>query len=143
VRFGDPETQVILPLLETDLLDVMMAVTEGRLSQVELSWRDEVALSVVLASGGYPGTYAKGKAIRGLEEAGGIEGVTVYHAGTAIDAGGRVVTSGGRVLDVTAVAPTFIEARDRAYRAVDAISFEDMHFRTDIGLKAIRARGES
>lgn len=143
VRFGDPETQVILPLLETDLLDVMMAVTEGRLSEIELAWRDEVALSVVLASGGYPGAYPKGRPIRGLEEAGEIEGVTVYHAGTAMDAGGRPVTSGGRVLNVTAVAPTFIEARDRAYRAVDAISFEDMHFRTDIGLKAIRARGEA
>jgi phosphoribosylamine-glycine ligase len=102
-----------------------------------------VALSVVLASGGYPGMYEKGKPIRGLEEAGKIEGVTVYHAGTVNDASGQPVTSGGRVLNVTAVAPTFVEARDRAYRAVDAISFEDMHFRTDIGLKAIRARGEA
>ncbi|MHB1136781.1 MAG: phosphoribosylamine--glycine ligase [Coriobacteriia bacterium] len=142
-RFGDPETQVLLPLLKTDLLDVMRAVAEGRLDEIELEWRDEVALSVVLASGGYPGSYAKGRLIKGLEEASSIEGVTVYHAGTALDAEGHLTTAGGRVLDVTAVAPTFAEARDRAYRAVDVISFEDMHYRTDIGLKALRARGEA
>ncbi len=142
-RFGDPETQVLLPMLQTDLLDIMQAVAEGRLHDVELEWRDGVALSVVLASGGYPGTYAKGKTISGLVEASLMEGVTIYHAGTALSTDGRLVTAGGRVLNVTAVAPTYAEARDRAYRAVDAISFEDMHYRTDIGLKALHARGEA
>ena len=140
-RFGDPETQVLLPLLETDLLDVMRAVAEGRLGEIELTWRDGVALSVVLAAGGYPVAYDKGAAINGLDEAGRIEGVTVYHAGTAIDPTGRLVTAGGRVLNVTAVAPSFSEARSRAYQAVDLIRFDNMHYRTDIGLKALHARG--
>jgi phosphoribosylamine--glycine ligase len=142
-RFGDPETQVLLPLLETDLLDVMLAVAEGRLGEIELTWRDGVALSVVLAAGGYPVAYDKGAAINGLDEARRIEGVTVYHAGTAIDPTGRLVTAGGRVLNVTAVAPSFSEARSRAYQAVDLIRFDNMHYRTDIGLKALHARGEA
>ena len=142
-RFGDPETQVLLPLLKTDLLDVMRAVAEGRLSEIELEWHDGVALSVVLAAGGYPIAYDTGAVINGLEEAAKIEGVTVYHAGTALDPAGRLVTAGGRVLNVTAVAPSFSEARDRAYRAVDIIRFANMHYRTDIGLKALRARGEA
>lgn len=138
-RFGDPETQVLLPLLETDLLDVLLATAEGRLAEVELAWRDGFAVSVVLASEGYPGSYSTGKPITGLKEAAAIEGVTVFHAGTALDANGELVTAGGRVLNVTAVAPTFAEARDRAYRAVDCISFEGMQFRTDIGLGALRS----
>lgn len=140
-RFGDPETQVLLPLLETDLLDVFLAVADARLHDVELHWRNEVAVSVVLASGGYPGVYETGKVIKGLEEAERIEGVTVYHAGTALGDKGEVLTAGGRVLDVTAVAPSFAEARDRAYRAVRAISFEGMQYRTDIGSKAIETEG--
>lgn len=142
-RFGDPETQVLLPLLETDLVDVLLATAEGRLSEIELSWRDGYAVSVVLASGGYPGTYSTGMSIWGLDEAAAIEGVTVFHAGTERDANGNYVTAGGRVLNVTAVAPTFAEARDRAYRAVDCISFEHMHFRTDIGLRALRASDDA
>lgn len=138
-RFGDPETQVLLPLLETDLIDIMLATAEGRLAEIELSWRDGYAVSVVLASGGYPGTYATGKGITGLDEASAIEGVTIFHAGTTRDANGTYLTAGGRVLNVTAVAPTFAEARDRAYRAVDCINFEHMHFRTDIGLRALHA----
>jgi phosphoribosylamine--glycine ligase len=138
-RFGDPETQVLLPLLETDLLDVLLATAEGRLSEVELEWRDGFAVSVVLASDGYPGVCYTGRTITGLDEAAAIEGVTVFHAGTALDANGELVTAGGRVLDVTAVAPTFAEARDRAYRAVDCIYFEGMHYRTDIGLRALRS----
>lgn len=138
-RFGDPETQVLLPLLETDLLDVLLATAEGRLSEIELEWRDGFAVSVVLASDGYPGVYPTGKVITGLEEAAAIEGVTVFHAGTALTPEGALVTSGGRVLNVTAVAPTFAEARDRAYRAVDCIYFEGMHYRTDIGLRALRS----
>jgi phosphoribosylamine--glycine ligase len=138
-RFGDPETQVLLPLLETDLLDVMLAVAEERLAEVDLAWRDASAVSVVLASGGYPGTYATGKVIAGIEDAERVEGVTVYHAGTTRDPDGTVRTAGGRVLDVTAVAPTFAEARSRAYEAVSRISFEGMHFRTDIGARALAA----
>ncbi len=138
-RFGDPETQVLLPLLKTDLLDVLLATAEGRLSEIELEWRDGFAVSVVLASDGYPGAYRTGKTITGLDEAAAIEGVTIFHAGTALDANGELVTAGGRVLNVTAVAPTFAEARDRAYRAVDCIYFEGMHFRTDIGLRALRS----
>jgi phosphoribosylamine--glycine ligase len=138
-RFGDPETQVLLPLLETDLLDVMLAVVEGRLAEVDLTWRDASAVSVVLASGGYPGTYETGKVITGIEDAERVEGVTVYHAGTTRDPDGTVRTAGGRVLDVTAVAPTFAEARSRAYEAVSRISFEGMHFRTDIGARALAA----
>jgi phosphoribosylamine--glycine ligase len=139
VRFGDPETQVLLPLLETDLVDIMLACAGGRLAEIELAWREGFAVSVVLASGGYPGDYDTGKPISGLEEAAAIEGVTVYHAGTERGDDGSLVTSGGRVLNVTAVAPTFAEARDRAYRAVDRIAFEGMHYRTDIGLRALRA----
>lgn len=143
VRFGDPETQVLLPLLKTDLIDVMMATAEGRLHEIELEWRDEVAVCVVLASGGYPAESTPGKIITGIDDAAGIEGVTIYHAGTARMSDGTLLTSGGRVLNVTAVAPSFNEARDRAYQAVDRISFEDMHFRTDIGLKAIASAGEA
>ncbi len=141
VRFGDPETQVLLPLLQTDLIDVMLASAQGRLGEIDLEWSDDVAVSVVLASGGYPGGYTTGKLIKGLDAASAIEGVTVFHAGTQLTREGTV-TAGGRVLNVTAVAPTFAEARDRAYQAVDLIYFDDMHFRTDIGLRALQAAGE-
>lgn len=138
-RFGDPETQVLLPLLETDLLDVMLAVAEERLADVDLTWRDASAVSVVLASGGYPGTYETGKVITGIEDAEQVEGVTVYHAGTTRAPDGTVRTAGGRVLNVTAIAPTFAEARSRAYEAASHISFEGMHYRTDIGARALAA----
>lgn len=137
VRFGDPEAQVVLPRLKTDLVDVMLAVTSGTLSDLTLEWRDEAALTVVLASGGYPDAYEKGKPISGIEEAEAVPGVTVYHAGTKRGDNGALVTDGGRVLDVTAVAPTLREARDRAYEAVSRISFERMHYRTDIGARAL------
>ena len=136
-RFGDPETQVLLPRLRTDLVDVMLAVVEGRLGEIALEWTDDVAVSVVLASGGYPGEYETGKAISGLKEAAAVPGVIIYHAGTRLDDQGVLVTSGGRVLNVTAAAPTFAEARERAYEAVSLISFEGMQYRTDIGLKAL------
>jgi phosphoribosylamine--glycine ligase len=136
-RFGDPETQVIMPMLETDLLDVLVAVADGTLADVELSWRGGACVTVVMAAGGYPGSYVSGKVITGIDDAEGIEGVTVYHAGTAINDDGDLVTAGGRVLDVTAVAPTFAEARERAYAAVDRIGFEGMHFRRDIGTRAL------
>jgi phosphoribosylamine--glycine ligase len=136
-RFGDPETQVLLPLLETDLAEVMLAVAERRLGAIELDFSPEACVSVVLASGGYPGDYETGKVITGIEKANAMPGVTVYHAGTRLDEEGRFVTAGGRVLNVTAVAPTFSEARDLAYAAVDKIAFEGMFFRRDIGLRAL------
>ncbi|MCE5204178.1 MAG: phosphoribosylamine--glycine ligase [Actinomycetia bacterium] len=137
-RFGDPEAQVVLPRLKTDLVDVMRATIEGRLDQIQLEWRDEAAVSVVLASGGYPGGYETGKPIHGLAEASGLPGVIVFHAGTKLQDDGILVTSGGRVLDVTALAPTLAQARERAYEAVARISFEGIQYRTDIGLKALQ-----
>ena len=139
VRFGDPETQVILPRLQTDLAEVLLACATGRLGEIELSWTSHVAVSVVVASGGYPDSYETGKSISGLDAAAGIEGVTVYHAGTKV-ADGSTVTSGGRVLNVTAVAPDFETAIARAYKAVDLISFDGAFHRTDIGRKALRGR---
>lgn len=139
-RFGDPETQVILPRLENDLVDVMLACAEQRLDEVELSWRDEWAVAVVLTSAGYPGSYEKGKVITGIEDADALDGVTVYHAGTAVTDTGELVTSGGRVLAVTALGDTFEAARDLAYAACEKIDFEGKTLRHDIGLKALRGR---
>ncbi len=139
-RFGDPETQVVLPRMKVDLVDVFLACDAGNLSADDVQWDDDWAVSVVLTSAGYPGSYEKGKAITGIDEANAQPGVTVYHAGTALDANGDTVTAGGRVLDVTAVAPTFDEARKNAYAACDLIDFEGKTFRTDIGMKAIKGR---
>lgn len=139
-RFGDPETQVILPRLENDLVEVMLACAEKRLGEVELSWRDEWAVSVVLTSAGYPGSYEKGKVITGVEDAEAMENVTVYHAGTAVTEGGELVTSGGRVINVTALGDTFEGARDLAYAACEKIDFEGKTLRRDIGLRALRGR---
>ena len=135
-RFGDPETQVVLPRMKADLLDVFMACDNGTLTPDMVSWDDDWAVSVVLTSAGYPGAYEKGKVITGIEKAEEMEGVTVYHAGTAV-ADGELVTAGGRVLDVTAVAPTFEEARERAYKACELIGFEGKTYRSDIGLRAV------
>lgn len=139
-RFGDPETQVILPRLKNDLVDVMLACAEQRLDEVELSWRDEWAVAVVLTSAGYPGSYEKGKVITGVEDADALDEVTVYHAGTAVTDTGELVTSGGRVLAVTALGDTFEAARDLAYAACEKIDFEGKTLRHDIGLKALRGR---
>ena len=139
-RFGDPETQVILPRLKNDLVEVMMACATQTLAEVDLAWADEYAVSVVLTSAGYPGSYEKGKVITGIEDAEALEAVTVYHAGTAINEAGELVTSGGRVLDVTAMAPTFAEARERAYAACEKIGFEGKTFRRDIGARALKGR---
>lgn len=139
-RFGDPETQVILPRLKNDLVDVMLACAEQRLDDVELSWRDEWAVAVVLTSAGYPGSYEKGKVITGVEDADALDGVTVYHAGTAVTDTGELVTSGGRVLAVTALGDTFEAARNLAYAACEKIDFEGKTLRHDIGLKALRGR---
>jgi phosphoribosylamine--glycine ligase len=135
-RFGDPESQVILPLFEGDLAEVMYEACEGRLGEVRFSNSRNAAACIVVASGGYPDSYKKGYPIEGLEKA-KEQGCVVYHAGTKLD-GGRVVTSGGRVLGVTAVAPTLEGALDQAYRGVAAIGFKDAFHRTDIGKKGLQ-----
>lgn len=135
-RFGDPETQVVLPLLESDLFAVMRAVTDGRLADVPVVFGKGAAACVVLASGGYPQKYATGKPISGLEEA--EKTACVYHAGTKLE-DGQIVTSGGRVLGVTATAETLAEAVDKAYAAAGCIAFEGAHMRRDIGRRALAA----
>jgi phosphoribosylamine--glycine ligase len=139
-RFGDPETQVVLPLLQSDLLEVMLACANGELHGMRLEWSDNWAVSVVLASAGYPGSYETGKLITGVEKAESLEGVTVYHAGTRRAADGTLATAGGRVLNVTALAATFEEARARAYAACELIDFEGKYYRRDIGERALRGR---
>ena len=138
-RFGDPETQVVLPLLKSDLLRVMLACTEGKLSETPVEFSSESAACVILASGGYPEHYEKGKEISGLEN-GQLPGgeAVVYHAGTARK-DGRLATSGGRVLGVTATAPDLKTALEKAYAAADNISFEGLHRRSDIGRRALEA----
>jgi len=136
VRFGDPETQVILPRIAGDLLPAFQGCVDGTLSDALLEWRDDHCVTIVMASGGYPGSYEKGKVISGLDEAGALEDVTVFHAGTRMD-GDAVVTSGGRVLGVTACGSDLRAAVDRAYEAVAAISFEGAQNRTDIAAKAL------
>lgn len=136
-RFGDPETQVVLPRMHADLVETFLACDNGTLDQVSVTWEDDWAVSVVLASAGYPGSYESGKRITGIAEAAAQSGITVYHAGTKIDEQGEFVTAGGRVLAVTAVAPTFAEARANAYAACDIIDFEGKQFRTDIGARAL------
>lgn len=138
-RFGDPETEVVLPLLDSDLLDLLQACAEGRLEGRQVTWRPGSAVTVVLASGGYPGAYQTGKPITGLEAAGAQPGVVVFHAGTATR-DGEVVTAGGRVLAVSAVGATFAEAIDRAYAGVEQIDFEGRHYRTDIAAR-VRSAG--
>jgi phosphoribosylamine--glycine ligase len=141
VRFGDPETQVVLVRLETDLAEVMLATSTGDLDGIALSWTSHVAVTVVIASGGYPGNYETGKVISGLDAAGAVTGVTVFHAGTALNEAGEVVTAGGRVLTVTGMGPDFETARARAYEAVGLISFEGAFSRTDIAARAVGGRG--
>lgn len=137
VRFGDPETQAVLPRLRSDLFDVCMAVVEGRLSSVKLEWDARPAVCVVMASGGYPGTYHKHLPITGLEAVEKLQDVIVFHAGTE-ERKGAIVTNGGRVLGVTALGRTMPETIERAYHAVEQIHFEHAHFRWDIGAKAVR-----
>mgnify|MGYP001075956027 CR=1 FL=1 len=137
-RFGDPETQVVIPRLQSDLLGVLAATAAGKLGGVQLEWSEQVAACVVIASGGYPGSYEKGRLISGLDEAAALDSVKVYHAGTTAE-DGKVYTSGGRVLGVTALGDDFDDAFDRAYAAVDMISFEGMYCRRDIGRRARRS----
>ena len=133
-RFGDPEAQVVLPLLKTDLFDVMQAIWEKRLGQLEVQFSDESAACVVLASGGYPAGYETGIAIDGLDANGQVEGAAVYHAGTKRE-DGVYKTAGGRVLGVTCVAPDSASALAHAYRAAEKIRFDGMHMRRDIGAR--------
>ena len=137
VRFGDPETQPILARLKSDLLEVLLAVCNGTLDQITLEWDRRPAVCVVMASGGYPGDYEKGKKIVGLQEAQQLEDVIVFHAGTK-DMDGDIVTNGGRVLGVTALGQTIRDAKERAYRAVDKIKFDGAYCRRDIADKAIK-----
>jgi len=137
VRFGDPETQPILMRMKGDLLEVMLAVCDGKLDKINIQWDPRPAVCVVMSSGGYPGDYEKGKVIEGLDEAAKMKGVMVFHAGTAKQ-DGRVVTNGGRVLGVTALGDTIAEAQARAYEAVDAIRFEGAYCRRDIADKALK-----
>ncbi|MCH8918718.1 MAG: phosphoribosylamine--glycine ligase [Proteobacteria bacterium] len=136
VRFGDPECQVLVLRLRSDLLPALLAAREGGLKHFDLRWRDEAALSVVMAAKGYPGAYGKGSEIRGIEAADAIDGVKVFHAGTKAE-DGKLLAVGGRVLNVTALAPTIAEAQAKAYRAVDAIDWPGGFCRRDIGFRAV------
>ena len=131
-RFGDPETQVVLPRLKTDFARIVKAVAEEKLAEVDIQWDEGASACVVMASGGYPGSYPKGLEIAGLDENGQAAGATVYHAGTKYE-DGRFLTNGGRVLGVTALGATLEEALDKAYAAVGTISFEGAMYRKDIG----------
>lgn len=135
-RFGDPETQVVLPRMKSDIVEVMQACIDGTLDRIGLEFEDNAAVCVVIASGGYPGSYEKGKVITGLDAFEGREGYYCFHAGTAFDQDGKTVTSGGRVLGVTALGGTLKEARANAYRAAEWVNFDGMYMRHDIG-KAI------
>jgi phosphoribosylamine--glycine ligase len=135
-RFGDPETQVILPLLESDLVDVIEACLAGRLAEGVVRWQAGAAATVVAASEGYPGSYPKGHEIRGVAEAEALPGVAVYQAGTRLADDGRLLTDGGRVLAVTGVGNDLPAALSRAYVGIERIHFPGMHYRGDIGAKA-------
>lgn len=135
-RFGDPETQPVLLRLDTDLMDISMAIADEKLSDVDISWKDEASVCVVLASKGYPGKYEKGKIISGLNDAKTMDDVVVFHAGTAFN-NNEIITNGGRVLGVTALGKDIKTAKDRAYEAVKKIHFDGMHYRKDISDKAL------
>ncbi len=136
-RFGDPETQVLMPRLEGDWLDSLCACANGTLSETPLRWKNEAAVCVVMASGGYPGSYEKGKPISGIEQAESQEGIVVFHAGTK-KSGDTLVTSGGRVLGVTALGQDLAAARQRAYEAVSCIHWQGQFHREDIAQDAVQ-----
>jgi phosphoribosylamine--glycine ligase len=135
-RFGDPETQALLPRMKSDLLPLLEATIDGKIDTCAIEWDTRAAVTVVLASAGYPGKYETGKPISGLKDAGKLEGVQVFHAGTK-SAGGEIKTAGGRVLAVTAIGSNIDDARERAYQAVSRIHFENCHYRRDIAFSAI------
>ncbi|MFH0847719.1 MAG: phosphoribosylamine--glycine ligase [Chloroflexota bacterium] len=131
-RFGDPETQVILPRLKTDLVDVMLAVIESRLDKIKVEWSEDACVAVVMASGGYPGSYKTGFPITGLDKV--DKDVTVFHAGTKVGTSGEILTAGGRVLNVAATGKTLAEAREKVYANIQKINFNGAHYRKDIAL---------
>ena len=134
-RFGDPETQVILPRLKTDLVDIFEACIDGCLDQLDIQWEDNAAVCVVLASGGYPVSYQKGYPIQGLNAFDGRDDMMIFHAGTAFNEKGEIVTSGGRVLGIVALGDNLKDAIDKAYAHVDEVTFKDAFYRHDIGRK--------
>lgn len=138
-RFGDPETQVVLPVLDTDIVDIMEAIYDEKLDEIDIKWKDEACACVVMASGGYPKKYATGLEISGLDNNGQVENAFVYHAGTRFE-DGKFLTAGGRVLGVTATGENLEKALEKAYEAVGKINFENAHYRKDIGKKALDAR---
>ena len=134
-RFGDPETQVVLPTLETDLVDIFEAVIDGTLDKINIEWSDAACVCVIMASGGYPESYKKGYEIKGIKQAELDSNIIVFHAGTKKE-NGKYYTNGGRVLGVTAIGKDLKHARERAYKAVEKIQFQDAHYRKDIGVKS-------
>jgi len=135
-RFGDPETQPVMARLDCDLIDIIEAILDGKLASVPIKWKADSAVCVVMASGGYPGNYEKGREIRGLDQASALKNVMVFHSGTALK-NGKTVTDGGRVLGVTGLGPTVAAAIDTAYAGVREISFDGAHYRRDIGARAL------
>ena len=136
-RFGDPETQAVLPRLKSDLVDIFLAIIDGKLNEMNIEWHEEAAVCVVMASGGYPETSEKGQVITGLDKA-AETGAIVFHAGTK-ETDGNIVTNGGRVLGISALGKDIAEAIANAYKGVEQIEFEHMQYRTDIGKKAFLA----
>ena len=141
IRFGDPECQPLMLRLKSDLVPALIAACDGVLKSFDLRWHDDAALTVVMAAKGYPGAFAKGSIIAGLDDAAAIEGVEIFHAGTALSADGRLAANGGRVLGVSAIGRTVAEAQARAYAAVDKISWPDGFCRRDIGWRAVAREG--
>ena len=137
-RFGDPETQVVLPMLDADLCEIFEAIYNHTLADVDIKWKSGSCTCVVMASGGYPLSYPKGIEISGLDDMGQVEGAFVYHAGTKLS-DGKMLTNGGRVLGVTCRGETLSEALDKSYAAVKKISWENVHYRKDIGQRALKA----
>jgi phosphoribosylamine--glycine ligase len=142
VRFGDPETQVLMLRLMSDLVPALLASCEGQLRTFDLRWFSDAALTVVMAAKGYPGNYARGSVIEGLEAASAVEGVEIFHAGTTAE-GGRILANGGRVLNVSALGKTVGEAQARVYAAVDRIKWPDGFCRRDIGFRAVQREQEA
>lgn len=136
-RFGDPETQVVLPLLKTDLVDIMLAIDSETLGEMTVEWSSDACACVIMASGGYPGTYCKGCVIEGLDHKGQLKGATIYHAGTAVGSAG-FVTSGGRVLGISATGKTLTKALEQCYAVAEQVSFEGCYYRRDIGAKVCK-----
>lgn len=138
-RFGDPETQAVLMRLDSDLIEIFQSMADGRLGAQSIDWSEDSSVCVVAASAGYPNQFEKGKVVEGLREANAIEGVAIFHAGTARSPDGSLITAGGRVLGVTARAHSLADARSRAYEAIGKISFEGMHYRTDVAAAVMSA----